>query len=148
MIHNESSIVINEDLDKVYEVAEKNENFVELMPHVKMSRVLKREGDKKYTEMTGKVNFITSSWQSVSTAQKNKSIRYTQVKGFCKVMGGEWKFEKVPEGTKITLTHDFDVGWPIIGNLIGKLIVKRWNEKYSDMMLNCLKKYIEGKKAR
>ncbi len=139
MRHLEHTIVIKSTINKVYAIAEAIENFPEFMPHVKTSNIIKKQGDKRQVEMSAVVNGINSHWISASTLEKNKKIKYSQVKGFCKVMGGEWLFEKVPEGTKITLIHNFDLGLPIIGNLIERIIVKKWVDKYSRLTLNHIK---------
>ena len=94
MIHVEHSIVIKSCIDKVYEIAEKIEKFPEFMPHVKTSNIIKKQGNKRQVEMSAVVNGIKSHWISASTAEKNKKIKYSQIKGLCKVMGGEWLFEK------------------------------------------------------
>jgi ribosome-associated toxin RatA of RatAB toxin-antitoxin module len=139
MIHLEHSIVIRSSLDKVYSIAERIEKFPEYMPHVKTSNIIKRRGNKRQVEMTAVVNGIKSHWISESVTEINKRIQYRQVKGLCKIVRGEWFFYKVPEGTKITLRHHFDVGWPIIGNLIGSMIIKKWVDKYSRLTLGAIK---------
>jgi len=146
MIHVEHSIVIKSCIDKVYEIAEKIEKFPEFMPHVKTSNIIKRQGNKRHVEMSAVVNGMKSHWISAATTEKNKKISYKQVKGFCKVMGGEWLFNKVPEGTRITLIHNFDVGLSIIGNLIGRIIVKKWVNKYSHLTLGHIKTKAELRK--
>ena len=143
MIHLEHSVVIKSSIDKVYSIAEKIENFTKFMPHVKKSTIIKRLGNKREVEMSAVVNGINSHWISASTTVKNKKITYKQVKGFCKVMGGEWRFEKVPEGSKITLIHKFDVGLSFIGKLIGRIIVKSWVDKYSRLTLGAIKEKAE-----
>ena len=146
MMRLEHSIVIKSRIDKVYEIAEKIEKFPEFMPHVKTSKIIKRQGNKREVEMTAVVNGINSHWISASTTEKNKKITYKQVKGFCKVMGGEWRFNKVPGGTKITLIHNFNVGLFIIGKLIGWIMVKRWVDKYTRLTLGLIKEKAESQK--
>lgn len=139
MIHLEHSIVIRSSIDKVYSIAENIEKFPKFMPHVKTSNIIKKQGNKRQVEMSAVVNGIKSHWISASTTERNKKINYSQIKGSCKVMGGEWLFNKVPEGTKVTLIHNFNVGWPVIGNLIGRIIVKNWVDKYSRFTLGAIK---------
>lgn len=146
MIHLEHSIVIKSNLEKVYEIAEKIEKFPEFMPHVKTSNIIKKQGNKREVEMSAIVNGIHSHWISASTTEKNKKITYKQVKGFCKVMGGEWLFEKIPEGTRITIIHNFDVGLSIIGKLVGRIIVKKWEDKYTRLTLGHIKAKAESHK--
>jgi ribosome-associated toxin RatA of RatAB toxin-antitoxin module len=144
MIRLEHSVIIKSSIDKVYNIAEKIEKFPEFMPHVKSSNIIKKQGNKREVEMTAVVNGIKSHWISASTTEKNKKITYKQVKGVCKVMGGEWRFNKVPEGTNITLIHNFDVGFSIIGKLIGEIIIKKWVDKYSRLTLSNIKAKAES----
>lgn len=146
MIHLEHTIFINSSIDKVYNIAEKIDKFPEFMPHVKTSKIIKKQGNKREVEMSAVVNGIKSHWISASTTQKNKKITYKQVKGVCKVIGGEWLFNKVPEGTTITLIHNFDVGFSIIGKLIGGIIIKKWVDKYSHLTLGAIKQKAELRK--
>jgi len=139
MRHLEHTIVIKSTINKVYAIAEAIENFPEFMPHVKTSNIIKKQGDKRQVEMSAVVNGINSHWISASTLEKNKKIKYSQVKGFCKVMGGEWQFNKVPGGTTITLIHNFEVALPVIGKLIGRMIIKKWVDKYSRLTLGHIK---------
>jgi ribosome-associated toxin RatA of RatAB toxin-antitoxin module len=146
MIHLEHSIIIKSTINEVYDIAEKIEKFPGFMPHVKTSNIIKKRGNKREVEMTAVVNGIKSHWISASATDKNKKITYKQVKGVCKVMGGEWHFKKVSEGTMITIIHDFDLGWPVIGNLIGRTIVKNWVEKYSQLTLGRIKFKAESRR--
>jgi ribosome-associated toxin RatA of RatAB toxin-antitoxin module len=139
MTHLESTITIKQKIDLVYEISEKIEKFPDFMPHVKKSNITKKIGNKKHVEMSGVINGIKSSWASVATAKKNKSIKYDLLEGSCKVMRGEWFFKEVPGGTQITIIHDFDLGWPIIGNLLSRILVKNWVDKYSRLTLGHIK---------
>ncbi|MBN1255115.1 MAG: SRPBCC family protein [Deltaproteobacteria bacterium] len=144
MLHLVHSIVIQSKIDNVYAIAEKINKFPEFMPHVKTSKIIKKGDNKRQVEMSAVVNGIKSHWISASTLEKNKKITYYQIKGFCKTMGGEWLFEKVSKGTKISLAHNFDVGLPLIGRLIERLIVKKWVNKYSLLTLGAIKTKAES----
>lgn len=146
MIRLEHSIVIKSSIDKVYNIASKIDNFPDFMPHVKTSKIIKKQGNKREVEMSAVVNGIKSHWISASTTDKNKKITYKQIKGVCKVMGGEWRFNKVPDGTSITLTHNFDPGLSIIGKLLGRIIIKKWVDKYSLLTLGAIKERAERRK--
>lgn len=147
MIHLEDSIIIKSDIGKVYALAEKIEKFSKFMPHVKESKIIKKRGNKREVEMSATVNKIKSHWISASTTTKNKKITYKQVKGICKVMAGEWVFKRVPQGTKITIIHDFDLGWPLIGKILSRTILKNWIEKYSHLTLGAIKEKAESNRA-
>ena len=146
MTHLENTIIIKQSIDVVYELSENIEKFPEFMPHIKKAITTKKQGNKKHLEMSGIINGIKSSWASVSTAKKNKSIKYKQLKGICKVMRGEWIFKEVTEGTQITIIHDFDLGWPIVGRFLSRTMLKNWVDKYCRLTLVAIKQKTELRK--
>jgi ribosome-associated toxin RatA of RatAB toxin-antitoxin module len=143
MRHLENIIMIKQRIDTVFKLSEDIEKFPAFMPHIKKSISKKKEGNKKNVEMSAIINGIKSSWASVSTTKKNKSIKYEQLKGVCEVMRGKWLFEEVSEGTKILIIHDFDLGWPIIGKLLSRTILKNWVDKYCRLTLAAIKEKAE-----
>jgi ribosome-associated toxin RatA of RatAB toxin-antitoxin module len=65
-------------------------------------------------------------------------ISYHQVSGDLQKFEGEWILSEVEEGTKVTLTVDFEFGIPMVAGLlnpIAKLMIK----ENSGNMLNALK---------
>ena len=55
---------------------------------------------------------------------------------------GEWKIEQSPNGTKITLSADFDWGIPNLEKFVGP-VLKRKAYKGLHGMLRCIKKELK-----
>ena len=56
---------------------------------------------------------------------------------------GEFKFEEVPEGTKMTISYDISFKG-VLGRIIGRLLVGPKLKEYADQILENFAKYIEA----
>lgn len=101
----EHSIVIKGDLNNVFQLMADVESWHENFPHVyrNEAKILKKEGGKLLIERDGVIK-----WKSFLTINRdNKLIQAEHLKGLTKGLIAIWKFEKIPEGTKMIATHKF-----------------------------------------
>lgn len=143
-----SKIVVNAPIEKVYNTAREIEKFPQFMPDVVEIKIEKR--DEKET---------VSYWKAkVQVASLNKFIEWTErdewdwekkkckfelVKGDYKEYSGKWEFNTVQDGTEMIMVIDFDLGIPLIGPLIQKLLDKKMKEN-CDNMLKAIKNKVES----
>lgn len=124
MIRVENTITINEDVNKVFELASDFEHYPEFIPTYKEVKIIEREGNKMIVERKSLVKTKEIRWRSCVVIEPNKSIKAEQLEGPIPGMKIEWLFEKIDGRTKITLIHIFEYKKiPLIGHIIGKLIV-------------------------
>ncbi|MFH1562292.1 MAG: SRPBCC family protein [Nitrospirota bacterium] len=146
MIRTVNSILIKADMNRVFSVAADMEKYPEFIPSYKEVKVVSREGNKMIVERIGQVGKKAVKWKSCVTIEPNKSIKAEQLEGPIKGMQIQWLFENTKDGVQITLTHDFEYKKiPLIGNLIGKLIVARIVKKMAEETLKGIKGRAEGK---
>lgn len=143
-----SSVDINAPVGQVFDLARKVEDFPEFMPDVKTVEVRERRDD----------GYTRTYWEAITSIQKivkvirweeeenwdseNLSCSFAQTKGDYKHYKGGWKFEDNGGSTQVVLTVDYDLGLPLIGPLIKKLLDKLMKEN-CDSMLNALKEKAE-----
>lgn len=143
-----SSVNIKAPVGQVFDLARKVEDFPEFMPDVKTVVVRERRDD----------GYTRTYWEAIASIQKiikvirweeeerwdieNLSCSFAQTKGDYKHYNGGWKFEDTGGSTKVDLTVDYDLGLPLIGPLIKKLLDKLMQEN-CDSMLNALKERAE-----
>ena len=148
------SIVISEikvaaPVGKVFELASRVEDFPTFMPDVKKVEVRERRPD----------GFCTSYWEAVASLQNIKKIvrweeeehwnsddftsTFSQTKGDYKHYNGSWEFVTDGDSTHVKLTVDYDLGLPLVGALINKLLDKIMKNN-CDSMLKALKEKAEG----
>ena len=144
MPYVERTIVIQGPIEAVYELARDMEAYPEFMPDVESVKVIRREPNLTVTEWETSVDGTPIFWteQDIFDDQ-NYTIEYQLIEGDLDKFEGVWKFEKTSEGTKVTLTVDYDFGIPELTNLIGPTLQEKVGEN-SDMMLQGMKQRIES----
>lgn len=145
MPYVEKSIIIHGAPDEVYALAKDMEGFPEFMPDVQSVKVVKREASKTLTEWVTDVDGTEILWTEEDLFDDEaRLIQYRLLEGDLDKFEGEWRFEVVPEGTRVVLTVDFDFGIPELANLIGDTLLLKVGEN-SEMMLQSMKRRVEEK---
>ncbi len=143
MPYVESSIVIKGDVREIYELAKDMESYPQYMPDVESVKVLSRENNTTVTDWVTSVEGTPFLWQELDEFDDdNCRISYRLIEGDLDKFEGEWIFEPVEGGTKVTLTVDYDFGIPELTKLIGPTLQQKVKEN-SEMMLEAMKKRIE-----
>lgn len=144
MPYVERSIVIRGSIESVYELAKDMERYPEFMRDVESVRVVERNGNRTVTEWETSVDGTPILWTEQDVFDdENYRIEYELIEGDLDKFQGIWKFENTPEGTRVTLTVDYDFGIPELTNLIGPTLAEKVGEN-SEMMLQGMKHRIEG----
>ncbi|MEW5767260.1 MAG: SRPBCC family protein [bacterium] len=134
----ENSIVIKANVDKVFEVMADVEKWHEFMLHHKRKvKILSREQNKLLIERDGIIKWKAS----IIIDRKNKLMKALHLAGVTKGLLAIWKFEEIPEGTKMTLSHTFIPKIPFFGRLKW-LIIKKGIERINS--LKAVKEKVEG----
>ncbi|MCR5662001.1 MAG: aromatase/cyclase [bacterium] len=144
MPYVEKDITIKANPADAYKLACNMEGFPDFMPDVQSVKVIKREDNMTVTDWITEIDGTEIIWtEEDHFFEAEKKITYKLIEGDLDKFEGEWRFEEVPEGTKITLTVDFDFGIPELVHLIGDLLTIKVGEN-SEMMLNGFKSRLEG----
>lgn len=144
MPYVESSIVIEGDAADVYALAKEMEAYPGFMKDVETVKVIERNGDGTVTEWATNVDGLPICWKERDVFDDQaKGIKYQLIEGDLDKFEGEWTFEPVDGGTKVTLTVDFDFGMPTLADLVGPILEEKVKEN-SQMMLAGMKSKIEG----
>ncbi|MFN8612384.1 MAG: aromatase/cyclase [Vulcanimicrobiota bacterium] len=144
MAYVERSILIEGPIERVYELAKDMEAYPEFMPDVESVKVITREPQRTVTEWETSVDGTPILWTEEDRFDdENFVIDYQLIEGDLDKFEGQWRFERCPEGTRVTLTVDYDFGIPELTNLIGPTLEQKVGEN-SEMMLEGMKRRIEG----
>lgn len=135
----ESSVFINSDPDKVFELARNVEAFPEFMPDLKTVTVLEKSPDGNHcvTEFVGIVKEFKTTLKWVEEDEWDPSARtcrFSLVKGDFKSYSGVWTFEPADGGTKYTSVIDFEYDIPLIGPMIKTLIARKMQQNVDNML--------------
>jgi hypothetical protein len=74
--------------------------------------------------MAARRDFIPVRWVAEQTNYPEEPrIVFHHVGGVTKGMDVEWRFEPLPEGTRISIHHDLTLRWPIIGTFAAERVI-------------------------
>lgn len=135
----ESSVTINADVDKVFNLAKDVESFPEFMEDVKSVTILEKSPDNsiQVTEFVGIVKEFKTTMKWVEEEkwdEVERTSRFGLVRGDFKSYSGVWTFESVDGGTKFTSVIDFEYDIPMVGPLIKTLIAKKMKQNVDNML--------------
>jgi ribosome-associated toxin RatA of RatAB toxin-antitoxin module len=127
-LHTETGIFIEADPMTVYNFGAATERWPEILPHYRWVHVLDREGNSKLVEMAANRNFRVANWPvRWWAAQTNfpdePRIKFTHVGGTTKGMEVEWLFTPRENGVEVTIVHDLELKWPIIGGVAANWVI-------------------------
>lgn len=127
-LYTETEIVIQSDTDTVYRLGSATERWPEILPHYRWVKLIDEEGDRKLVEMAARRNFLIYQWPvrwwAVQTNYPDEPrIAFTHVGGVTKGMEVEWLFANTEDGVRVTITHELDLEWPVIGGFAAKYVI-------------------------
>lgn len=127
-MHTETKIFIKADLMTVYQYGATTERWPEILPHYRWVYLLDQEGDSKLVEMAanrnfGIVNWPVRWWAAQTNFDDEPRIKFTHVGGVTKGMDVEWLFVEKDGGVEVTIVHDLDLKWPIIGGFAANCVI-------------------------
>ncbi len=113
------------------------------MADVDKITVLERHDNVTITEWNTLVEGIPLSWKEEDTFHDDQMmIKYKLLEGDLDKFDGQWTFEPVDGGTKVTLVVEFDFGMPTLADLLGPILDLKVREN-SQMMLEGMKREVE-----
>jgi len=144
-------VIVRAPCERVFAVAEDKAGFPRFMPHV-LESVEVRDGPRISYRMAARMRLgFVSRWVSERIEAEPGRWASYRTTGFCRRMEGRWTAEELEpdaEGTlqtRLTLTHDFDVGHPILSRL---LPLERWVAACvldnSQRMLESIRDHVES----
>ncbi len=144
----QSSVIINGDMDTVFNTAKNVEAFPEFMPDVKTVTILEKssDGNIQKTEFVSIVKEFKTTIKWVEEEVWDPATRtsnFSLVKGDFKSYSGVWTFESVDGGIKFSSVIDFEYDIPLIGPMIKALVARKMQQNI-DNMLSAIKVKIEA----
>lgn len=108
---------------EAYERAKDVSSFESWLPDVESIRFLEKTPSGAVTEWATVVQGRIFRWvQQEKYNDEKMVICYEQTRGDLKSMTGDWTFEKVPEGVRVTITCTFDIGIPMLAALLDPVV--------------------------
>jgi ribosome-associated toxin RatA of RatAB toxin-antitoxin module len=145
-MHIEDTLVMRAGADEIYRLAAAIERWPDLLPHYRYVRIVRDDGASRIADMGARRDWIPVSWSAVQRRfPDERRIEFEHVRGATKGMTVEWAIRPAPGGCEVTLTHDFDAPWPLVGGRPTDLILGRYFVRgIAHRTLGCFKAIAEG----
>lgn len=145
MAYVETSIIISGDIAEIYGLAKDMESYPAFMESVEYVKVIERRPNETITEWAAWLKGKLFKWRELDVFDDQKpGIHYSQVSGDLKKFEGDWIFDETPEGCKVTLTVDAELGIPMFAAMLNP-VVKLVLKQNCAGMLKSMKERIEGR---
>lgn len=133
----EKEIEINAPFEEVFKIAQNVEDYPQFMPSIKAVQVLEKEGDRRITQWTARVEELgrTISWKEEDIWDKERGeCRFRSIAGDFSKYEGIWSFQKRGDTTFVSLRIEYEMHIPLIGVLLQGLIRRKVEESARDML--------------
>lgn len=147
MPHVIRKIVIDGEPQAIYNLAKDMESYPQFMPDVESVLVVSRTPASTVTEWSTDIDGTPFMWTEEDRFDDEAlTITYQLIEGDLDKFEGTWTFTRVPGGTEVCLSVDYDFGLPELTDLIGPTLHQKVEEN-SQMMLSGLKRLVEAARA-
>ncbi len=118
------AIQINAPLERIFPLAAEVERWPERLPHYRYVRRLPAADGERRFAMGARRGPIPVRWEAIQRPLlEERRIEFTHTGGLTRGMQVAWHF--VPNGTgyEVSIEHQLDLGWPLIGGVAGRWII-------------------------
>jgi ribosome-associated toxin RatA of RatAB toxin-antitoxin module len=125
---SKNSIIIHAPLNKVFAAAADLGRWPEFLPHYRYNRFTVQTPSGGTVKMACVHAGVRLTWLSeyrIDTERHELHFRHLRaVLNATRGMEVIWKFEERPEGgVQVSITHELELHWPVIGSLLGNRIL-------------------------
>ncbi|HUG14599.1 MAG TPA: SRPBCC family protein [Thermomicrobiales bacterium] len=108
------SVTIDGDLEHIYRIGSRIENWPNLLPHYRYVDVLWRDDTRMVARMGASRDGIPVSWMCWQERLPDEPrIAFRHIGGFTRGMQVAWTFEEHAGLVTVTIHHEFNKGWPL-----------------------------------
>jgi ribosome-associated toxin RatA of RatAB toxin-antitoxin module len=123
-MRTENAVLIRAPLAEVYALAAAVERWPEILPHYRYVRVREERGRVRLVEMAARRDWIPVWWMALQESDPDvPEIRFRHVRGITTGMEVVWSFVPEANGVRVSIRHDLDLTWPLVGRLIADRII-------------------------
>jgi hypothetical protein len=108
--------------ERVFALAADVERWPELLPHYRYVRRIP-DGERHF-EMGARRGPIPVRWRAIQRPiPEKRTIEFVHTGGVTRGMAVAWRFEERGDGLDVSIEHELDLGWPLIGDFAAKRVI-------------------------
>jgi ribosome-associated toxin RatA of RatAB toxin-antitoxin module len=123
-VRSRLQIQIDAPLERIFPLAAEVERWPERLPHYRYVRRLPAENGERRFAMGARRGPIPVRWEAVQRPlPTERRIEFTHTGGVTRGMEVAWRFEPSEEGWEVSIEHELDLGWPLIGRFAAQRVI-------------------------
>ena len=117
-------IQIDAPLERIFPLAEEVERWPERLPHYRYVRRLPAENGERRFAMGARRGPIPVRWEAIQRPLPDeRRIEFTHTGGVTRGMRVAWRFEPNEGGWHVSIEHQLDLAWPLIGGFAARRVI-------------------------
>lgn len=116
--------VMRAPIERIFPLAAEIERWPEILPHYRYVRRLPDHDGERRFAMGARRGPIPVRWEAIQRLiPAERRIEFVHTGGVTRGMRVAWRFEAVEDATDVSIEHQLDLGWPIIGGVAGRHVI-------------------------
>jgi hypothetical protein len=109
--------------ERVFAIAADVERWPELLPHYRYVRRMPDPAERHF-EMGARRGPIPVRWRAIQRPLPDeRRIEFVHTGGVTRGMAVAWRFEENGDGLDVSIEHDLELGWPLIGDFAARRVI-------------------------
>ena len=132
--------------ERIFELAADVERWPAVLPHYRYVRPLPAANGDRQFAMGARRGPIPVSWSAVQRPlPEERRIEFHHTGGVTRGMDVAWRFESAGDGWEVSIEHELELGWPIIGAFAAERIIgPQFIEAIAGRTLRTIKRIAEA----
>jgi uncharacterized membrane protein len=117
-------IHVDAPLERIFPLAVEVERWPERLPHYRYVHRLPAENGARRFAMGARRGPIPVRWEAVQVSLPDeRRIEFTHTGGVTRGMRVAWRFEPNEGGWNVSIEHELELAWPLIGGLAARRVI-------------------------
>ena len=117
-------IHVDAPLERIFPLAAEVERWPERLPHYRYVRRLPAESGVRRFAMGARRGPIPVRWEAIQRPlPEERRIEFTHTGGVTRGMRVAWRFEPTGIGWDVSIEHELDLDWPLIGEFAARRVI-------------------------
>lgn len=158
-MYTETSVTMHGSRADIFALGAAIEEWPRILPHYRAVTLTERREQpggttRKVATMKAwrplPIGKIPVSWRTIQESNPEVGLlHFTHIGGFTKGMTVYWLLTPEGDATRVTITHDFTLRWPLISEFVARRIVGQFFvDAIARRTLACIKAIVEGDPTR
>ena len=110
--------------ERIFELAAEVERWPDVLPHYRYVRRLPADAGTRHFAMGARRGIVPVAWAATQRPLADRRrIEFHHTGGVTRGMEVAWRFEPDGDGWDVSIEHDLDLRWPVIGGFVAEHVI-------------------------